>query len=117
MVDRPTGEDSNDARHFPRYRPGCYAGRPVDACLLCLLRTIARRLTVRGAATAATGDADVIGRRVEVPDPRHDGPSEAYVEGEVIDVHPVDALDPEVVVVALEDDRVALPLTRVRFLD
>lgn len=70
----------------------------------------------RGAATA-TGGTDPIGRRAEVPDPRHDGPTEEYVEGEVIAVYPVDASDPEVAVVALGEDRVTLPLTRVRFVD
>lgn len=78
---------------------------------------IVRQATFRDTATTTTGRTDLIGRRVEVPDPRHDGPTEEYVEGEVIDVHPVDASDPEVAVVDLEDDRVALPLTRVRFVD
>lgn len=117
MVDRPIGGESNDARHFPSYRSGCYAGRPVDACWLCLLRTIGRRVAFRDAATAATGSADLIGRRVEVPNPNHDGPAEEYVEGEVIDVHPTDTSEPAVAVVALDEDRVALPLTRVRFVD
>lgn len=89
----------------------------MDASSLCLLRTIVERATFRGAAATTTEDADLIGRRAEVPDPRYDGPIEEYVEGEVIDVYPSDASSPEVAVVALDEERVALPPTRVRFVD
>lgn len=89
----------------------------MDACSLCLLRTIVERATFRGTAATTTEGADLIGRRAEVPDPCYDGPTEEYVEGEVIDVYPSGASGPEVAVVTLGEERVALPLTRVRFVD
>lgn len=52
-----------------------------------------------------------------MPDPCYDGPIEEYVEGEVIDVYPSGASGPEVAVVTLGEERVALPLTCVRFVD
>lgn len=78
---------------------------------------IVERATFRGTAAITTEGADLIGRRAEVPDPCYDGPTEEYVEGEVIDVYSSDASDSEVAVVALGEERVALPLTRVRFVD
>lgn len=59
---------------------------------------------------------DLVGRRVRVPDVHDDRPDE-YVEGEVIDVHPTDASGPELVVVDVDGDRIALPVTQVRFVE
>lgn len=92
-------------------------GRPVDACSLCLLRTIVEQATFRGTAATTTEGADLIGKRAEVPDPCYDGPTEEYAEGDDGDLRTRRAGRVDVDHLALDEERVALPLTCVRFVD
>lgn len=107
---------TKDMRHFPARKPGCYYGRVTDSCWLCVVRSVGKRMPFRRPDELGESGGDLVSRRVVVTRPEDDRSAER-IEGEVIDVCPTDTSKPDIVIVAVDDDRLALPVTRIRPID
>lgn len=103
-------------RHFPARKPGCYYGRVMDSCWCCVVRAVLKRMRFRRPAELGESGSDLVSRRVVVVR-REDGSSDERIEGEVIDLCPTDASKPDIAIVSVDNDRLALPVTRIRPID